>query len=160
MAGGMYQRIGCSSSCQAPIIEEVTQVSEDLFGIGDDNILCSSGVDGWMDNFAVELQVAQMDEGHVELTDTSTYVWTSSFVDRFNYSAGEEYYLSSIGLDISVWLDFNVGHGLCDAILYFDSLLGTNLCNTQESLSLSLGSLEGLCPQACGLCEQGVVGTY
>lgn len=112
-----------------------------------------------MDNFAAELQVALMDAGHLELTDTSTYVWTSSFNDSFVYFAKEEFYLSSAGLDISAWLDFNVGNGLCDTILYFDLLLDTNLCNTLESLALSLGTLEGLCPQACGLCEQDTVDT-
>jgi len=159
MAGGMYQRIGCSSSCQVPIIEEVRLVSEELFVIHENSILCSSHVEGWMDNFAAELQVALMDAGHLELTDTSTYVWTSSFNDSFVYFAKEEFYLSSAGLDISAWLDFNVGNGLCDTILYFDLLLDTNLCNTLESLALSLGTLEGLCPQACGLCEQDTVDT-
>mmetsp|Transcript_44636 Transcript_44636/g.118466 ORF Transcript_44636/g.118466 Transcript_44636/m.118466 type:complete len:200 (-) Transcript_44636:91-690(-) len=52
-----------------------------------------------------------------------------------------------------MWLDTSAPGNLCDAIPYFDTLMGTSLCDTATSLDIALGSLEGLCPQACGLCE-------
>jgi len=59
-----------------------------------------------------------------------------------------------------MWLNFTVGGGLCDAIVYFDNVLGTSLCQTEDSLSKSLGTLEGLCPGACGLCQDSDSDTY
>merc|ERR1719383_65603 len=83
----------------------------------------------------------------------SEYVWTASFVHEVNQIGVGRFYISSEGLDMNAWVDTSVPSNLCDAIPYFDTLMGTSLCDTAASLVLSLGSLEGLCPQACGLCD-------
>jgi len=56
-------------------------------------------------------------------------------------------------VDLTGWIDVSKENGVCDAISLIDNLFSTELCQTTQ-LSESLGTLQGLCPALCGLCDE------
>ena len=156
MDSGMYLRTGCSSTCDDLILAEVTSVMDSLYGIGEDSEKCTHANTAWMIPFLEELEVAFFAQDLLEERGAD-YVWSSSFRVAFMEFANSEYALEDVTL--SGWLDISVDNGLCDAIILIDNLMQTDLCHTSQ-LSYSLGTLQGVCPQVCGLCgTDGVTDT-
>merc|ERR1712136_64605 len=127
--------------------------ANEVYGVGSDSSRCTSEAQDWQETFTEELLLVLVSTGQLERRGSSQYVWTASFVDAVNFLGAGRFYVSSEGLDVSRWLDTSVESNICDAIPYFDTLMGTSLCDTTTSLQNSWGSLEVLCPEACGLCE-------
>jgi len=155
---GLYIRDGCSGSCDDALLDEIFGVETRLYAIGLESASCISNVTGWMGNFLSELQ-----ESLVRAEDLtwngSAYVWSTAFVDDFNARSQGHFSLNATGVDVTQWVDTSVGDGVCDAILVIDNLFGTTLCESTTSFAASRGSLQGLCPKACGLCDAVTGGT-
>jgi len=154
MYTGMYDRGGCGSACDHSIDTEINAVQSAMVGVGQDSGKCAMQGDVlWMHRFLAEFQSVLVRDDIINLTD-SRYTWTESFLSFFSDKTYQEYFLNeSVNVDLTQWLDTSVGNGVCDAVLYFDNLFNTDLCSSSNMLALSLGSLEGLCPMSCGLCD-------
>ena len=105
---GMYQRAGCSSSCDTVVLAEVSELANELYEVGGDSDRCTSEAQGWQDTFWDELLLALVDTGHLEQRGGSQYVWSAASVDEFNSLEPGRFYVSSEGLDINMWLDRSV----------------------------------------------------
>jgi len=159
MFAGLYSRSGCSSTCDSLIKEEVLTVAAAVEGVGSENRKCVAQGDSreWMETFVNELQAAFVSDGTLEEV-RGFYRWTDEFKTAFLDRTYTEYGLLNVSVNLSAWLNINNGQGLCDAVSFFDNLFLTNLCSTDASLADSKGTLEGLCPNACGLCENADFG--
>ena len=148
---GLYIRDSCSSSCDELLLAELSAIDSSLFGVGETSAACASNYTSWMDTFLSQLQESLVLAGDVT-KNGSAHVWSPLFMDNFAQWAGRDY-VFNVTADVTKWIDTLVGDGACDAIDVFDTLFGTTLCESSASFTASRGSLQGLCPKVCGLCD-------
>ena len=148
---GLYIRDSCSSSCDQHLLAELSAIDSSLFGVGETSAACASNDTSWMDTFLSQLQESLASAGDVTRNGFA-YVWSPLFMENFAQWARGHYFFNVSG-DVTKWIDTSVGDGACDAIDVFDTLFGTTLCESSASFTASRGSLQGLCPKVCGLCD-------
>ena len=152
MYTGMYDRTGCSTLCDTFVLSEVEVVSQAVGSVGTNSSKCIAQGDNWMSTFLDELQAALVGDGILEEVGDG-YAWTATFKQLFAERMFFEYTLRDVDVKLDTWLNTEVGQGVCDAVSYLDNLFSTDLCSTSNLQSVSRNSLEGLCPNACGLCS-------
>jgi len=151
---GIFERYGCSSSCNDMLLSEIAAIARSLKGIGDESSKCVVQGQDWMERFVTEFQAYLLSEG-ILFDSGSGITWTHSFRNSFSQETDYSYELQVVEVDLSQWLDISVEEGVCDAVAFLDNFFATDLCDSASSLTLSLGTLDGLCPRACGLCTTG-----
>ena len=93
-----------------------------------------------MSRFLEEIENSFVAEGFLEKHGTLKR-WSVSFMDEFE-AQSTGFVLRRV--DLVGWLNVSAGDGICDAIVLFDNLFNTTLCDPLQ--------LAGLCPAVCGLC--------
>ena len=140
---GHFLRAGCSGLCDDLALAEATTFSWKFFDVG--NVSCNSfAVVTWRDTFIADYEAYLMDMGWL----TETHLWTAAYYDKFADLSFRDLMLHTSSFDLAQWVDPDQ---LCDVIWLLDGLFGTSLCET--NFSSSLGTLQSLCPQQCGLCD-------
>ena len=118
------------------VLDEYASLWPLWYGVGRQNTKCGSRVTSWMSRFLEKIENSFVAEG-IWVDHGTLKRWSVSFMEKFaNQSA--RFVLRK--MDLVGWLNVNIDHGICDAIVLFN----TSLC---EPLQLA-----GLCPAVCGLC--------